>query len=93
MTQTYNCPMRISIYTTPECAQCRMTKKMLDEANVPYESIDLSQDAEALEMVRELGYTAAPVVITDSTHWSGFRHERILNAIAQYRTNLVHEAA
>lgn len=85
--------MRISIYTTPNCPQCRMTKKMFDEAQVAYELIDLSEDAESLAMVRELGYTAAPVVITDAGHWYGFRHDRIVNAIAKSRSDLIHEAA
>lgn len=85
--------MQISLYTTPNCPQCRISKKMLDEAKVEYKVVDLSQDAEAMAMVKEMGYTAAPVVVAGDSHWSGFRHDRMLNAIAQYRTNKVHEAA
>ena len=84
--------MQISLYTTPNCPQCRMTKKMLDDAGVQYELIDLSKDAEAMEMVKELGHVAAPVVITNTKHWSGFRHDQIIQAIAQYNLAKVHAA-
>lgn len=37
----------------------------------------MSQDADALERVKALGYLQAPVVITDEDHWSGFRPDKI----------------
>ena len=43
--------------------------------------MDISQDAEALELVRGLGYLQAPVVIAGDEHWSGFRPDQI-NALA-----------
>jgi glutaredoxin-like protein NrdH len=85
--------MQISIYTTPNCPQCRIVKKMLDEAQVEYQLTDLTEDAKAMEMVKELGYVSAPVVITNSSHWSGFRHDKMLNLISLYRLAKVHEAA
>jgi glutaredoxin-like protein NrdH len=44
---------------------------------IEYEEIDMSKDEAALEYVKELGYTAAPVIVNGSTHWSGFRMEMI----------------
>lgn len=79
--------MRISLYTTPNCPQCRISKKMLDEAHVKYDLIDLTQNAEAMSRVTELGYSAAPVVITENNHWSGFRYEKLLSAITKYRSD------
>ena len=37
----------------------------------------MSQDPVALDMVKTLGYTAAPVVVSGEDHWSGFRMDRI----------------
>lgn len=84
--------MQITLYTTPNCPQCRITKKMLDEAQVLYEIVDLSIDDKAMTMVKELGYVAAPVVIAGDKHWSGFRHEKILNLITRVRSEKAHEA-
>ena len=75
---------KVTIYQTPNCVQCRQTKRVLDSKKVVYDVIDLSQHPEHAEMVKELGYTQAPVVIvTDSngktSHWSGFRLSNLDN--------------
>jgi glutaredoxin-like protein NrdH len=49
----------------------------MKKLGVEYEEIDMSKDEAALEYVKELGYTAAPVIVNGSTHWSGFRMEMI----------------
>jgi glutaredoxin-like protein NrdH len=80
---------KITVYTTPNCSQCNLTKKWLDDPKRgdlkgQYDVIDLSQDAEAYEAVKALGYAAAPVVIVgnpgandDETHWYGFRPDML----------------
>lgn len=78
--------MKITVYTTPNCVQCNSTKRYFDRHDISYETVDLSQDEEALKMVRELGHTIAPVVIAGDKHWSGFRIERIKNVIAEIHT-------
>lgn len=71
----------IKVYTTPNCVQCRMVKKVLTDNNVKFESIDLSQDEKSMTMVKSLGYSAAPVVISDEDHFAGFRLEKIKDFI------------
>ncbi len=73
--------MTITVYSTPSCVQCMMTKKFLDRFRVAYTAVDLSEDPAAYEMVKSLGYQAAPVVIADDVHWSGFRPELLEMAI------------
>ena len=65
--------MSVTIYTLPSCVQCESTKKVLDKNNIEYSVVDLSMDESAYEMVKGLGYQAAPVVIAGDAHWSGFR--------------------
>ncbi|GAA1803584.1 glutaredoxin-like protein NrdH [Nesterenkonia flava] len=69
--------MSVTVYTKPACVQCNATYRALDKNGVTYKTVDISQDAEALERVRALGYMQAPVVITDNDHWSGFRPDKI----------------
>lgn len=73
--------MSVTVYTLPSCVQCESTKKVLDRNNVEYSVVDLSEDAVAYEMVKALGYQAAPVVIAGEEHWAGFRPE-LLSALA-----------
>lgn len=67
----------ITVYSTPNCAQCKMTQRHLDALNVGYSVVDLSINQEAIERVKSLGYSQAPVVVTDEEHWSGFRPDKL----------------
>lgn len=70
------------IYTLPSCVQCDTSKRLMKSMNIEYTEVDLSQNEEAYEMVRALGYTSAPVIISGEQHWSGFRMERIKSLVA-----------
>lgn len=67
----------ITVYTKPACVQCTATKRALDKAGVAYSLVDITIDDDARDYVIELGHQQAPVVVTDTAHWSGFRPERI----------------
>jgi len=69
--------MPVVIYTLPSCVQCDTSKRMMDRLGVEYEEVDLTKDPTAADYVKELGYTAAPIIVNGSTHWSGFRMEMI----------------
>jgi glutaredoxin-like protein NrdH len=69
--------MSVTVYTIPACVQCESTKRFLNRANIEYNVIDLSVDPEAYDMVKDLGYTEAPVVVAGDDHWSGFRPDKI----------------
>ena len=84
--------MKITVYTTANCVQCNSTKRYLDKNNIEYETVDLNENPEAMAMVKEMGYSAAPVVIAGDKHWSGFRIEKIKNLIAEIHLANGHES-
>lgn len=67
----------VTVYTLPACVQCDSTKRLLTRNSIEYQEVDLSQDADAMAMVRGLGYTAAPIVVAGDDHWSGFRPDKL----------------
>lgn len=69
--------MTITVYSKPACVQCTATYRALDRLGIDYDIVDISQDAEALDRVRSLGYMQAPVVIAGEQHWAGFRPDMI----------------
>lgn len=69
--------MSVTVYTKPSCVQCNATKRALAKAGLAYREVDLTQDAEALETVKAMGYQSAPVVFAEGDHWSGFRPDKI----------------
>lgn len=75
--------MSVTVYSKPSCVQCDATYRALDRKGVEYSVVDITEDAQALEMVRELGYLQAPVVVAGDAHWSGFRPDQISALAAQ----------
>lgn len=68
----------IDVYSKPNCPQCSATYRKLKALGLPFNSIDVTEDAEAAKFVRSLNYSAAPVVVVREgveikEHWSGFR--------------------
>lgn len=68
----------IKVYTKPNCPQCEMTKKVINDNGIEAEFIDVTQDEKALSYIKGLGYNAMPVVYVDEdTHWFGFRPDEL----------------
>lgn len=71
----------ITIYSKPNCQQCKMTYRALDQRGIVYEVVDVAapENTAALAYVtEELDYSTAPVVVVDDhNHWGGFRPDLI----------------
>lgn len=68
----------VTLYSKPNCVQCRATQRMFDKDGVDYNYVDLSEQPEALMSIKELGYLQAPVVyVNEEIHWSGHRPDYI----------------
>lgn len=75
--------LSITVYSKPRCPQCEATYRKLNGLSVLHESVDVSEDPEALSFIQRLGYAQAPVVVVKDCegaivkHWSGFRPDLI----------------
>ena len=90
--------MNITVYTLPACVQCDTTKRYLTKQLIPFEEVNIAEDTAAYEMIRELGYTAAPVVmLTENDEvkgsWSGFRLTELQKLAYDVKTSEVSQAA
>ncbi|WP_454299827.1 glutaredoxin-like protein NrdH [Salana multivorans] len=74
--------MTITVFSKPNCVQCSATYRALDKHGLTYTVVDLSEDAEALDTVKALGYQQAPVVFANGDHWAGFRPDKIKSFVA-----------
>ncbi|MBI2514702.1 glutaredoxin family protein [Candidatus Wolfebacteria bacterium] len=69
---------KITIYTTPWCVYCKMTKAFFKEQNVQYEEKDVSTDAAARdEMIAKSQQMGVPVIDIDGELTVGFDKERL----------------
>lgn len=64
---------KITIYTTPTCVFCKMTKEFLKERNVPYEEKNVAEDAAAREeMIKKSRQMGVPVILLGDEVIVGF---------------------
>lgn len=69
--------MTITVYSKPACVQCTATTRALDKRGLDYRIIDLTEDADAMQEVTDMGYRQVPVVVAGDAHWAGFRPDMI----------------
>ena len=68
--------MEVTVYTTPACSFCKMTKEFLEENKIKYKEIDVSIDEDAArEMVEKSGRFSVPQTDIDGTVIIGFDKE------------------
>ena len=63
----------VTIYSKNNCVQCKMTKRFLDTNHVEYREINLDEQPEFIDHVKDLGFNAAPVIQTATEAFSGFQ--------------------
>jgi glutaredoxin-like protein NrdH len=54
----------------------------MDKLSIKYETVDITENQEAFDMLLAKGFKAAPVVITDNDSWAGFQPEKISDLVA-----------
>lgn len=64
---------KVTIYTTPTCAYCKMAKKYFHEHHVAYEEVDVAHDEQAAEeMVTKTGHLGVPQIFVGNEVVIGF---------------------
>lgn len=68
----------VTIYTTPTCVYCKMTKNFFLENNIQYTEKNVAQDAEARNlMIQKSSQMGVPVIDIDGQIVIGFDHEKL----------------
>jgi glutaredoxin 3 len=62
----------IKIYSTPFCEFCQKAKALLDEMRIPYEDINIYEDADAMEVIREMEFTTVPQILVEDMWIGGY---------------------
>lgn len=74
--------MKITIYSTPTCPYCKLTKEFLTEKGIAFSDIDVSADpAAANEMVKKSGQMGVPVIDIDGQIIVGWNKSALEDAI------------
>ena len=68
---------KVTVYTLPSCVQCDTTKRYLQRNLIEFNEIKLQDDPGAMETIKAMGYSQAPVVVAGEARWSGFRPDQL----------------
>ncbi len=72
----------VKVYSTPTCPFCKKAKQFLKENSIPFEDLDVAENAEARsEMIKKSGQTGVPVLDIDGEVIVGFDVEKVRKAL------------
>jgi len=72
----------VTIYSTPTCHFCQMSKEFFKEHNVVYTEYDVAHDlTKRQEMIQRSGQMGVPVIFIGDELIVGFDQERIAGAL------------
>lgn len=73
---------KVTIYSTPTCHFCQMTKEFLKEKGIGYTDFDVAHDLEKRqEMIQKSGQMGVPVIFIGDTMIVGFDQERLASTL------------
>lgn len=83
--------MKVTVYEKNNCVQCEATKRWLKRSKIEFDTVNVEENPEAMQKILDMGFQAAPVVITDVESWSGFRISKLENLKAELKSEDVHK--
>lgn len=70
--------MNVTLYFTPTCPYCRMTKEYLAKKNINYVGMNVAESrANAQEMIKKSGQMGVPVIEVDGKIIIGFDEKEL----------------
>ena len=68
----------VTIYSKQNCMQCKFTKNWLEKHEIEYLELDCTKDTDYLDEVRNLGFSALPVIVIDGHEaFYGFNPDKL----------------
>ncbi|MHB0865955.1 MAG: glutaredoxin family protein [Minisyncoccota bacterium] len=72
----------VTIYSTPTCHFCQMTKDFLKEKGITFTDYDVASDLEKRqEMIQKSGQMGVPVIFVGDEMIIGFDQERLVSTL------------
>jgi glutaredoxin 3 len=69
---------QVTIYSTPTCHFCHMTKEFLTENNIPFSDYNVAEDMEKRkEMLQMTGQMGVPVIVIGDEIMIGFDKKKL----------------
>jgi glutaredoxin-like protein NrdH len=73
----------LQLFTQDGCQPCKAVKRLLDSMGAKYVTIDITEDENAVQKVRDWGYNGTPVLWDGFDAIHGFNRDAIMTAVAR----------
>lgn len=71
----------VTVFSKNNCMQCNMVKKWLVDKAVQFNEINIDDEPQYIDHVKEMGFMAAPIIVKDNVSFSGFRPAELAKLI------------
>jgi len=75
--------IRISLYTTRQCSNCRKVKELLKKHNIRFMELDVATNQRAFKEFQRLGSRGVPVLLIGKYRVDGFQPNKIEQVLKQ----------
>lgn len=69
--------MNIKLFSKNNCMQCKMAKRFLSDNHISFEEINIDNQPEAIEFLKEQGFQSVPIITSDAQIIIGFRPDQL----------------
>jgi glutaredoxin-like protein NrdH len=66
---------QVIVYTTNDCIECTMVKKVLTDEGIAFETRNLAENPEYQSEVEKYGFLGVPVTVVENRAVKGFNNE------------------
>jgi glutaredoxin-like protein NrdH len=66
---------QVIVYTTNDCIECTLVKKVLTEEGISFEVRDVSRNLDYLKELEKFGFLGLPVTVVENYAVKGFTNE------------------
>lgn len=74
--------MKVKVYSTPVCPECKVVKSFLEALNVDFEEINAAGNQKVIEYLeKKTGQRKVPVIETENETIVGFDRQKIKKAL------------
>ena len=70
----------ITVYSRQNCMPCKFTKQFLTDHNIPFKNVDVDEEPEVLETLKQHGLFGLPVVAINQSFdfaFCGFQPDKL----------------
>jgi len=60
--------MSITLFTQPQCPFCDIMKRMLDQTGLTYYTVNIKENEDALNFMKEKGHRTVPQLYVENIH-------------------------